>query len=58
MSKLAEQIKQAVGTFAGCKTPPVLIGGVALAAHAVRGYFALFDRTELLDEWLADIADD
>ena len=35
MSKLAEQIKQAVAAFTGCTTPPALIGGVALAAHAV-----------------------
>lgn len=35
MSRLAEQIKQAVGAFTGCKTPPALIGGVALAAHAI-----------------------
>jgi len=35
MSKLAEQIKQAVAAFTGCKTPPALIGGVALAAHEV-----------------------
>jgi hypothetical protein len=35
MSKLAEQIKQALAAFTGCKTPPALIGGVALAAHEV-----------------------
>lgn len=35
MSRLAEQIKQAVAALAGCKTPPALIGGVALAAHQV-----------------------
>lgn len=35
MSRLAEQIKQALAAFAGCKTPPALIGGVALAAHEV-----------------------
>lgn len=35
MSKLADQIKQALVAFAGCKTPPALIGGVALAAHEI-----------------------
>ncbi|MDN5862158.1 MAG: nucleotidyltransferase family protein [Salinisphaera sp.] len=32
---MAEQIRQAVSAFGGCKTPPALIGGVALAAHQV-----------------------
>lgn len=35
MSRLIEQIKQAVAAFAGCKTTPALIGGLALAAHQV-----------------------
>lgn len=35
MSRLVEQIKQAVAAFAGCKTPPALIGGLALAMHRV-----------------------
>ncbi|HJU25092.1 MAG TPA: nucleotidyl transferase AbiEii/AbiGii toxin family protein [Rhodanobacteraceae bacterium] len=35
MSRLVEQIKQAVTAFAVCKTPPALIGGLALAAHQV-----------------------
>jgi len=35
MSRLVEQIKQAVAAFAGCKTTPALIGGLALAAHQV-----------------------
>lgn len=35
MSRLVEQIKQAVAAFAGCKTSPALIGGLALAAHEV-----------------------
>lgn len=35
MSRLVEQIKQALIAFAGCKTPPALIGGLALAAHQV-----------------------
>jgi hypothetical protein len=35
MSRLVEQIKQAVAAFTGCKTPPALIGGLALAAHQV-----------------------
>lgn len=35
MSRLIEQIKQAVAAFTGCKTPPALIGGLALAAHQV-----------------------
>lgn len=35
MSRLVEQIKQAVAAFAGCKTAPALIGGLALAAHQV-----------------------
>lgn len=37
MSRLVEQIKQAVAAFVGCKTTPALIGGLVLAAHqAVR----------------------
>lgn len=35
MSRLVEQIKQALIAFVGCKTPPALIGGLALAAHQV-----------------------
>jgi len=35
MSRLAEQIKQAVAAMEGCNTAPALIGGVALAAHEV-----------------------
>lgn len=35
MSRLVDQIKQALEAFAGCRTPPALIGGLALAAHAV-----------------------
>lgn len=35
MSRLVEQIKQAVAAFTGCKTQPALIGGLALAAHQV-----------------------
>lgn len=35
MSRLADQIKQAVAAFADCTIPPALIGGLALAAHNV-----------------------
>ena len=35
MSRLVEQIKQALLAFVGCKTTPALIGGLALAAHQV-----------------------
>lgn len=35
MSRLVDQIKQAVAAFVGCKTAPALIGGLALAAHQV-----------------------
>jgi hypothetical protein len=35
MSRLVDQVKQAVAAFAGCKTTPALIGGLALAAHQV-----------------------
>ena len=35
MSRLVDQIKQAVAAFVGCKTSPALIGGLALAAHQV-----------------------
>ena len=35
MSRLVDQIKQALAAFKGCKTPPALIGGLALAAHEV-----------------------
>ena len=35
MSRLVDQLKQALAAFAGCRTPPALIGGLALAAHSV-----------------------
>lgn len=35
MSRLVEQIKQAVAAFADCKMQPALIGGMALAMHQV-----------------------
>lgn len=35
MSRLADQLKQAIAAFKGCKTEPALIGGLALAAHDV-----------------------
>jgi hypothetical protein len=35
MSRLVDQIKQALVAFVGCKTTPALIGGLALAAHQV-----------------------
>ncbi|HET8899936.1 MAG TPA: nucleotidyltransferase family protein [Rhodanobacteraceae bacterium] len=35
MSRLVEQIKQALAAFAGIQVRPVLIGGLALAAHQV-----------------------
>jgi hypothetical protein len=35
MSRLADQVKQAIAAFKGCKTEPALIGGLALAAHDV-----------------------
>lgn len=35
MSRLVDQIKQAVAAFVGCKTTPALIGGLALAVHQV-----------------------
>lgn len=35
MSRLVDQIQQAVAAFSACKTPPALIGGLALAAHQV-----------------------
>lgn len=35
MSRLVDQIREAVAAFAGLKTPPALIGGLALAAHNV-----------------------
>ena len=35
MSRLVEQIQQAVAAFSACRTPPALIGGLALAAHQV-----------------------
>ena len=38
MPRLVDQLKQAVAAFAGLKTRPALIGGLALAAHdVVRG---------------------
>ena len=35
MSRLVDQIQQAVAAFSACRTPPALIGGLALAAHQV-----------------------
>lgn len=35
MSRLVDQIKQALGAFAVCEIAPALIGGLALAAHEV-----------------------
>lgn len=35
MSRLVDQIKQAVAAFVGCKATPALIGGLALAVHQV-----------------------
>lgn len=35
MAKLADQIREALAAFAGLRTPPALIGGLALAAHRV-----------------------
>ncbi len=35
MSRLVDQIKEALDAFVGIKTPPALIGGLALAAHHV-----------------------
>ena len=33
MTKMAEQMAEALAAFAGCATEPALIGGLALAAH-------------------------
>lgn len=35
MSNLADQIREALSAFASLRTPPALIGGLALAAHSV-----------------------
>ena len=35
MPKLVDQLKEALGAFAGLDRPPALIGGLALAAHRV-----------------------
>jgi hypothetical protein len=35
MPRLAGQIKEALAAFVGLKTPPALIGGLALASHGV-----------------------
>jgi len=35
MPRLVDQIREALSGFAGCRTPPALIGGLALAAHRV-----------------------
>lgn len=35
MSRLVDQIQQALAAFVGCNTMPALIGGLALAAHEV-----------------------
>jgi hypothetical protein len=61
MSRLVEQIKQAVAAFADCKTPPALIGGLALAAHQVVratrdvDFLADGDDAERLDEILVSL---
>ena len=58
MSRLVEQIKQAVAAFVGCKTTPALIGGLALAAHQVVratrdvGFLADADDADRLHEIL------
>lgn len=51
MSRLVEQIKEALSLFVDCKTPPALIGGLALAAHNV------LRATQDVD-FLVDAADD
>lgn len=61
MSRLVEQIKQAVAAFAGCRTPPALIGGLALAAHQVVratrdvDFLVDADDAELLHATLLDL---
>ena len=35
MARLIDQIREAVAAFVGLRTPPALIGGLALAAHQV-----------------------
>ena len=35
MARLVDQIREVLAAFAGGKTPPALIGGLALAAHRV-----------------------
>lgn len=50
MPRLVDQIKEALAIFAECKTPPALIGGLALAAHNV------VRATQDID-FLADAAD-
>lgn len=35
MSRLIDQLKEALAAFVGLKTPPALIGGLALASHGV-----------------------
>lgn len=35
MSRLVDQIREALTAFVGLKTPPALIGGLALASHGV-----------------------
>lgn len=50
MSRLGDQIRQAIAAFSECKTPPALIGGVALAAHKVV-------RTTRDVDFLVDFAD-
>ncbi|MBS0569222.1 MAG: nucleotidyltransferase family protein [Proteobacteria bacterium] len=35
MPRIVDQIKEALAVFAECKTPPALIGGLALAAYKV-----------------------
>lgn len=50
VTRLVDQIKEALAAFAGVKTPPALIGGLALAAHQV------VRATQDVD-FLADAAD-
>lgn len=35
MSRLIDQLKEALERLSGCETPPAVIGGLALAAHGV-----------------------
>ncbi|MEP6899592.1 MAG: hypothetical protein ABI870_13775 [Rhodanobacter sp.] len=61
MSRLVEQIKQAVAAFVGCKTKPALIGGSALGEmnrpDRINEIFAGAGVVDVTQSGLSDLSD-